>query len=59
MNPLEYYIVEIHEIKEFEDYPNIVEVDVTTKCWGVKLRTNQFFSKDQWNKSIERGYFLV
>lgn len=49
-------IVEVHEIKEFDDYP-IVEVDVTTKCYGVMIRAAHYFSKEQWQKVIERGYF--
>ena len=52
-----HYIVRVHEIKEFDDYPNIIEVDVTTKCYGVMIRTTQFFSKEQWQKAVEQGYF--
>lgn len=59
MNPLKYYIVEVHKIKEFDDYPNIIEVDVTIKCCGVKVRTKQCFSKEKWQKAVEQGYFLA
>lgn len=59
MNLLEHFIIEVHEIKEFDDYPNIIEVDVTTKCYGVKQITKQSFSKEQWQKAVEQGYFLA
>ena len=59
MNIPKHYIVMVHEVKEFDDYPNIVEVDVTTQCYGVMIRTKHYFGKEQWNKSIERGCFLV
>jgi hypothetical protein len=58
MNLLKYYIVEVHNITEFDDYPNIIEVDVTTKHYGVLIRTTQFFSKEQWQKAVEQGYFI-
>ena len=51
-----HYIVRVHEIKEFDDYP-IVEVDVTTKCYGVMIRATHYFSKEQWQKAVEQGYF--
>ena len=57
INFIEHFIIEVHEIKEFNDYPNIVEVDVTSKCYGVKLRSVHFFSKEQWQKVVEQGYF--
>lgn len=50
-----HHIVIVHDIKEFDDYP-IVEVDVTTKCWGVVQRTIHYFSKEQWQNAVERGY---
>jgi hypothetical protein len=59
MNLLEHFIIEVHEIKEFDDYPNIVEVDVTTDCYGAITRTKDCFSKEEWQKAVERGYFLA
>ena len=58
MNLLEHFIIEVHEIKEFDDYPNLIEVDVTTKCYGVITRTKHFFKKEKWQKAVEQGYFI-
>lgn len=52
------YIVGVNQIKEFTDYPNIIEVDVTAKVYGVTIRIVEFFSKEQWRKAVERGYFI-
>jgi hypothetical protein len=59
MNLIEHFIIEVHEIKEFDDYPNIIEVDVTTNCYGAIQRAKQCFSKEKWQKAIAQGYFLA
>ena len=59
MNILENYILEVHGIKEFEKYPNMIEVDVTRDCWGDIQRTKHITSKEQWQKDLKNGYFMA
>lgn len=59
MNLLEHYIIEIHEIKESASNPDMIEVDVTYNCWGDKRRVKHTTSKQQWQKDVERGYFIA
>lgn len=69
MNLLEHHIVEVHSIKdvstEFErniGYPPVeplLEVDLTYDCYGRIVRTSQDFYKSDWEKSVERGYFMA
>lgn len=59
MNLLEHYIVEVHDVKEYKKYPNMLEVDVTYDCYGDKKRDKHFTSKDEWETSLARGYFLA
>lgn len=59
MNILEHYIKEVHDIKECENYSDIIEVDVTCDCWGSIQRTKHFTSKKQWQKDLENGYFMA
>ena len=59
MNLLEHYIEEIHSIKEFEKYPDMIEVDVTCDCWGSIQRTRHLTNKKQWKIDIENGYFMA
>ena len=42
-----------------EKYPDMIEVDVTCDCWGDIRRTKHFTSKEQWQKDLERGYFMA
>ncbi len=59
MNLLEHYIKEVHEIKEFEKCPDMIEVDVTCDCWGNIQRTKHFTNKKQWKIDLEKGYFMA
>ncbi len=59
MNLLEHYIVRIHEVKEFEKYPNMLEIDVTCDCWGNKQRIKHITDREQWQKDVQRGYFMT
>ena len=59
MNILEHYIKEVHEIKEFINYPGMIEIDVTCTCYGTKQRVKHRTNKIQWQKDVERGYFMA
>jgi hypothetical protein len=59
MNLLEHYIVEIHKTKESDSNPDMIEVDVTYNCWGNRRRVKHITSKQQWQKDVERGYFIA
>lgn len=59
MNLLEHYIVRIHEVKEFEKYPDMIEVDVTCDCYGSKQRVKHITDREQWQKDIKNGYFMA
>jgi hypothetical protein len=59
LNLLEHYIKEIHSEKEIDDYPNMIEVDVTSNCWGSVQRSKHITSKVQWQIDVEKGYYLA
>ena len=59
MNLLEHYIKQIHEVKEYEEYPDMLEVDVTYDCYGDIKRGKHITSKEQWKVDSSRGYFLA
>lgn len=59
MNLMEHYIIKIHGTKEFEKYPDMIEVDVTYNCFGNKDRTKHFTTKKQWEKDVNNGYFMA
>lgn len=59
MNLLEHYIKEIHSIKEFEKYPDMIEVDVTCYCYGSIQRVKHSTDKKQWQIDLEKGYFMA
>ena len=56
MNLLEHYIEEIHseEIKE----ENLVEVDMTTLCYGTTKREINVYPKDYWEEKKQKGYYM-
>lgn len=58
MNILEHYIKEVHSIREVPAHPKMIIVDVTCDCWGSISRTSHITDKEEWAKSVERGYFL-
>lgn len=59
MNLLEHYIVRIHKVKDFEKYPEMIEVDVTCNCCGNKQRVKHMTNREQWQKDIKNGYFMA
>lgn len=59
MNLLEHYIKEIHGIEQLEKYPDYIVVDLTFDCYGIVERKEYITRKDQWEKDVERGYFLA
>ena len=59
MNLLEHYIKEIHETKEFEKYPDLMEIDVTCNCYGSIQRVKHLTDKKQWQIDLENGYFMA
>lgn len=59
MNLLENYIKEVHGIRESEKYPDVIEVDVTCDCYGSIRRTRHLTNKEQWEKDLEKGYFMA
>ena len=59
MNLLEHYIKEIHGIKEFEKYPDMIEVDVTCNCYGSIQRVKHLTDKKQWQMDLKKGYFIA
>lgn len=59
MNLLEHYIIEVHNVKEYKKYPNMLEVEVTYDCYGDIKRDKHITSKEQWEKDIENGYFMA
>ena len=59
MNILEHYIVEIHEEKELEKYPYMLEIDVTCDCWGDRQRTKHITHREQWYEDVKRGFFMA
>ena len=59
VNILEHYIEEVHGTREFEKYPDMIEVDVTCDCYGSIQRTRHITSKEQWQKDLEKGYFMA
>jgi hypothetical protein len=59
VNLLEHYIVRIHEGKEFEKYPDMIEVDVTCNCYGSTQRVKHLTDKKQWQIDLKNGYFMA
>ncbi|QIW88751.1 hypothetical protein P59_154 [Bacillus phage P59] len=65
MNLLENYIVEVHSVgpctaewvKEFPDR-ELLEVDVTTNCYGRENRHTHVWSTTEWEKIKEQGYYM-
>lgn len=57
MNLLEHYIKEVHDIQEVPSYPEMIIVDVTCDCYGTISRTTHSTDREEWAKSVERGYF--
>lgn len=68
MNLLEHYIEEIHDekdiTKEYENYTNdtplepLLEVDMTTDCYGVIERKKRRFWKSELDKAKRSGKFF-
>jgi hypothetical protein len=64
MNILEQYIVEVHSVepctaewtKEFPDR-ELLSVDVTTTCYGRDDRRTHVWSKEEWEKIQEQGFY--
>lgn len=69
MNLVEHHIKEVHSVKDISDefeqnvgylpYEPLLEVDLTYDCYGRIVRTSQDFYKSDWEKSVERGYFMA
>ena len=59
MNLVKHYIKEIHGIKQLGKYPDYIVVDLTFDCYGIVERGEYTTRKDQWEKDVERGYFLA
>ena len=65
MNLLEQWIEEIHEEKPHEAAwtkefnKEFVQVDVTFECYGRTSRDKIVFSKEDWEKCKEDGYFMA
>lgn len=67
MNLLENYLVEVHEIKPYEeDWTkeeefkgiNFLSVDATWNCYGRENRTKEVFRESEWNSIKEKGYYM-
>lgn len=58
MNILEHYIIEVHQVIELENFPNMIKVDLTYECWGSKQRTWHTTTKEFWKKELTQGYYL-
>lgn len=58
MNVLEHYIVEVHEVKTYDNDPGFVVVDLTSDCYGHRSRGKHLFKADQWVQSKQQGYYV-
>ena len=58
MNILKCYIIEVHQILEPKNFPNMVKVDLTYNCYGSKQRGWHTTTKEEWEKEIAQGYYL-
>ncbi len=58
MNLLEHYIIEIHNVIEFNTVPGMIKVDVTYNCYGTVERGTHITSKELWEEALNKGYYL-
>ena len=65
MNLLEHYIKEVHFVTDVTNklaYPTsepLYAVDLTYDCYGRIARIPKQFYKSDWEKTVERGYFMA
>ena len=65
MNILEHYIKEIHSIKPCTEewitefpYRELLEIELTSDCYGRIERETYIWSSNQWEQIKEQGYFM-
>lgn len=59
MNLLEHYIIEVHDVTEFNEVPDMIKVDVTYNCYGTVERGKHITSKELWEDALAKGYYLA
>ena len=69
MNLLECYIVKIFREEDVtEEYEKrtgitakepLLRITLTTCCYGVRETSTRFFSKSEWEKAKQQGYYLL
>lgn len=59
MNLLEHYIIEVHDVTEFNEVPGMIKVDVTYNCYGTVERGKYITSKELWEEALAKGYYLA
>lgn len=68
MNLLESYIKEIHSVTDvteefikyfgYEPKEPLLEVDLTSVCYGVTKRTKKMFLKSEFDTVKKQGYYM-
>lgn len=64
MNILEHYIKEVHTVKVCEEEWTkefnyiILEVELTSECYGRIERETHYWSERMWNKIYSQGYYM-
>ena len=64
MNLLQVYILEIHSVEDVTDRCKwatepMIEVDMTTECYGKIERRKEVFSESAWEGAKEKGWYLA
>lgn len=58
MNLLEHYIIEVKKTTQLKN-PNYLKVEVLCDCWGDERVVEHLTTKQDWQRDLERGYFMA
>lgn len=58
MNLLEHYITCIYSETEGKEYHPYILVDFEDNCYGDIKRRQRLFSRNEWDKIKEKGYYM-
>lgn len=63
MNLVQCFILDIHSEEDVTSYckwatENMIEVDITTNCYGIIERKKEVFSQSAWDGAKEKGWYL-
>jgi hypothetical protein len=59
MDIVEHRILEVIKVEEHSKYKNVLLVTVKIDCWGRIGVVKHITNKEDWERDLERGYYLA